>query len=48
MTTFTAMGWGEFPTDMLRNDQCWPNSAADAMLMMMEGRRSVVLSCLSG
>ena len=31
--TFTVTGTGQFPTDMLRYDQCWPATSEDAVLM---------------
>lgn len=33
---FRVKGRGEFPTDMLRYDRCWPESSDDAMLMMLD------------
>jgi hypothetical protein len=27
---YVVSGRGDFPYDMLRRDQCWPSSAADA------------------
>lgn len=35
LTTFVVRGnaWSQFPFDMLRYDQCWPTTSADASAM---------------
>lgn len=45
--TFTVEGRGNFPTDMLRYDQCWPYQSLDAAAIdePRERRRVVLQSC---
>jgi hypothetical protein len=50
---FTVKGLGQFPLDMLRYDNAWPNSEADSSLMQAEdlGRlahREITLRSLTG
>lgn len=43
---FTVEGSGDFPTDMLRYDQCFPKDSPDARAILdseSDGRRSVHL-----
>lgn len=46
--TFTVVGRGEFPYDMLRYDQCWPESESQTHFMMASrsGSRHVTLTGL--
>ena len=44
MHTFTVIGSGPFPFDMLRYDCCWPYSSEDASRLPLEGRRKVTLA----
>lgn len=39
VTDFVVAGRGEFPTDMLRYDECWPANAESALAIHLRGRR---------
>jgi hypothetical protein len=39
---FEVEGEGNFPTDMLRYDRCWPESTEDASKFFPNGERRVV------
>lgn len=41
--TLTVRGNGDFPVDMLRYDECWPSTTADAVKLGDTTRRTVEL-----
>jgi len=40
---FYVTGSGEFPTDMLRYDGCWPATTDDAIKLSSKNRRTIKL-----